>query len=120
MAAQAATARRILVVDDEEPVRRVVCESLPGHEIDEATDAEDALDRMPAELVITDIHLPLMDGCALAARIRERWPHVPLLAISGYVDDRDVADFHFDGFLEKPLDLGRLREMVDRALTGPS
>lgn len=114
--------RRILVVDDEELIRHVVGRALPSYQVIEAGDAEEALERMveaPADMIITDIKLRHMDGCALAANVQERWPGVPLVAISGYVNDRDVADFDFVGFLEKPLDLEALRAMVDRVLSLP-
>jgi CheY-like chemotaxis protein len=66
----------------------------------------------PVDLVITDIALPWMDGCALAASLRDRWPEIPVLAISGYFVDRDVQEFEFDGFLDKPINLQELRAAV--------
>ena len=55
---------------------------------------------------------PRMDGCALVARIRDRWPQVPVIAVSGYVGARDVEEFEFDGFVHKPIDLQELRGKV--------
>lgn len=110
---------RVLVVDDEEIVRQVLARALADVVVVEASGAEEALDLMveaPVDLVITDIALRRMDGCAFAARMRERWPEVPILAISGYVDDRDVAEFEFDGFLQKPIDIEQLRRLVREAL----
>ena len=110
---------RVLVVDDEEIVRQVLVRALADVVVVEASGAEEALDLMveaPVDLVITDIALRRMDGCAFAARMRERWPEVPILAISGYVDDRDVAEFEFDGFLQKPIDIEQLRRLVREAL----
>lgn len=105
----------MLVIDDEELVRQVVARALSGMIVVEAAGAEEALDLMaeaPPDLVITDIALRRMDGCAFAARVRERWPGMPIVAISGYVDDRDVAEFEFDGFLQKPLDIHQLCQLV--------
>ena len=110
---------RVLVVDDEEIARQVLVRALADVVVVEASGAEEALDLMveaPVDLVITDIALRRMDGCAFAARMRERWPEVPILAISGYVDDRDVAEFEFDGFLQKPIDIEQLRRLVREAL----
>lgn len=112
-------APQVLVVDDEEVVRTLVRKALADFDVVEATDAEEALDLMAESLpalVITDIALRRMDGCAMAARIRDTWPGVPVIAISGYVEGRDVAEFEFDGFLQKPFDLDELRGLVDRAL----
>lgn len=106
---------RLLLVEDDQAIRIAVTRALPDVDVVQAENAEAALDLMtvaPAQLVITDIALPQMDGCALAARLREHWPAVPVMAISGYVEGRDVEEFHFDTFLEKPIDLSRLRVAV--------
>ncbi len=106
---------RLLLVEDEEIIRRIVVRALPEYDVIEKEDAEGALDAMvanPADLVITDIVLPHMDGCAMTARIRDRWPGVSVIAISGHVGDRDVEEFGFDGFLNKPIDLKSLRGTV--------
>jgi len=115
------TPSRLLFVDDEEGVRTLMRRVLRDYEVVEIEDAEGALDLMAAgsvDLVITDIALPRMDGCALVARIRDRWPDVPVIAISGYVGDRDVEEFAFDGFLHKPIDLQQLRSTVASLLRG--
>lgn len=109
------TRQRVLIVEDEASVRDVLVRALAEYDVIEAEDAEGALDLMvvgPVDLVITDIALPRMDGCALVARLRDRWPEIPVLAISGYFGDRDVQEFEFDGFLDKPIDLQELREAV--------
>ena len=110
---------RLLLVEDEENVLAVLRRALSDYELVEATDAEGALDLMtvgPVDLVVTDIALPRMDGCAMAARMRDRWPGVPVVAISGYVGDRDVEEFEFDGFLEKPVELRTLRDLIEKLL----
>lgn len=115
------TPSRLLIVEDEEGVRTLMRRVLRDYEVVEIEDAEGALDLMAAgsvDLVITDIALPRMDGCALVARIRDRWPDVPVIAISGYVGDRDVEEFAFDGFLHKPIDLQQLRSTVASLLRG--
>ncbi len=108
--AAAKTRKRILLVEDEPPVRRALARALGDCDVVEAADAEAALDLMvgaPADLVITDIALAHMDGCALAARLHDRWPEVPIIAISGHFGDRD---------LEKPIDLKSLRGAVTALL----
>lgn len=58
-------------------MRTLVRRALPEYEVMETEDAESALGLMvvgSVDLVITDIALPRMDGCALVARIRDRWP----------------------------------------------
>lgn len=109
------TTARILLVEDEDRVRTVLRSALAQYDLIDVPDAEGALDLLTVgqvDLIITDIALRRMDGCALAARVRDRWPNVPMIAISGYVGDRDVEEFAFDGFLSKPVELAALRTMV--------
>ncbi|MDA0334091.1 MAG: response regulator [bacterium] len=113
--AAAKTRKRILLVEDEPSVRRVLIRALADYDVIEAANAEVALDLMAgaaAELVITDIALAHMDGCALAARLHDRWTEVPIIAISGHFGDRDLEEFGFDTFLEKPIDVKSLRGAV--------
>ena len=111
----------LLLVEDEAGVQTLVRRALPEYEVMETEDAESALDLMvvgSVDLVITDIALPRMDGCALVARIRDRWPGVPVIAVSGYVGGKDVEEFGFDSFLHKPIDLQELRGTVADLLRG--
>ena len=79
----------ILVVDDEDPVREVVAWMLQeaGHHVHEAADGEQALhflDRHgPVDLVLSDINMPGIDGMELCLKVRQLWPHMPVLLISG-------------------------------------
>lgn len=79
----------ILVVDDEDPVREVVAWMLQdaGHDVHEASDGEQALhflDRHgPVDLVLSDINMPGIDGMELCMKVREQWPEMPILLISG-------------------------------------
>jgi CheY-like chemotaxis protein len=79
----------ILVVDDEEPVREVVSWMLEdaGHDVHEASDAEQALHFLhrngPVDLVLSDINMPGMDGMELCRQVRQEWPGVAVLLISG-------------------------------------
>lgn len=117
------TTHRLLIVDDEEDVRLVLRRAFKDFQVEEAADARQALmsiSRSAPDLVITDIHLTGMDGCALLANIRESNPDLPVIGISGYVDDEDVQDFGFNAFLVKPLSLADLRAHVLAALGAAS
>ena len=80
---------RILVIDDEDMVRRVVCRTLQtaGHEVDCACDGDEGL-RMLAEgeydLVVTDLIMPNKEGIETIAEIRKTRPNIPVIAMSGY------------------------------------
>jgi CheY-like chemotaxis protein len=110
---------RVLIVDDEAEMRRMLCDALADYDTSEARDGEEALEEIgddPPDLVITDIRMPGMDGYELVRKLKERSPETPVLAISGYVSDADIVDYEFDAFLEKPMNLKEFRDFVDVAL----
>src|ERR1700727_1669470 len=77
---------RILIVDDEPQIARVLRTSLlsNGHEVTVAQDGADALEKFlktQPELVITDLAMPNMDGIELTREIRER-SQVPIIVLS--------------------------------------
>lgn len=78
----------ILLVEDVEVVRRVLRRMLErsGHDVAEAGDGRQALERLATEafdLVITDIWMPEMDGIALIGEAKRRNPRVRIIAVSG-------------------------------------
>ena len=79
----------ILIVDDEDPVREVVAWMLQeaGHDVFEAADGEQALHFLhrhgPVDLVLSDINMPGIDGMELCLKVRQEWPQIPVLLISG-------------------------------------
>ena len=110
---------RILIVDDEPEMRQLVKTSLANYEVDEASDGEEALAAICVDrpdLVISDIRMPGMDGFALASRLKEEFPDVPVIALSGYIETKDVQDHNFVGFLEKPMRIEQFQQMIEGAL----
>lgn len=81
---------RLLLIDDEELVRRGTAEMLRelGHEVHEATGGAQALAKLrtgiPIDAVVSDYMMPRMNGKEVAERIRERHPHLPILIVTGY------------------------------------
>lgn len=79
---------RILLIDDETAVREVLARLLTaeGHEVlavEDGTDAVKYVEEGEIELVITDLIMPGQEGMATIGALRARWPHLPILAISG-------------------------------------
>ncbi len=78
----------LLVVEDE-PNQRLLCRrvfELFGHAVATADSAEEAiqeLERSRFDLVMTDWNLPGMDGIDLAQKIREEWPGLPVVLVTG-------------------------------------
>ncbi len=107
---------RVLVVDDEPAVRRMLCQALADFDTVEARDGEEALEEIENErpdLVVTDIRMPGLNGYGLLEKLRERYPDLPVLAISGYASTEDVHAHEFDGFIEKPMNLKDFRDLVE-------
>jgi signal transduction histidine kinase/CheY-like chemotaxis protein len=119
---------RVLLVDDEEMVRRATRMILQrlGHAVEEAASPESALRRVeedPAafDLVLTDQAMPGMTGLAMARRIRRICADLPILVASGYLDDaalQEVEELGIEGVLEKPYDRGELVAQIRSALSG--
>lgn len=109
---------RVLIVDDEPAVCALVTQALAAnYDVDEASDGTEAMKAVetnPPDLVITDIRMPHMDGTALLKALRNIAPNLPVIALSGYVDPEDVADYDFDGFVKKPFELDDFRAIVDQ------
>jgi two-component system, cell cycle sensor histidine kinase and response regulator CckA len=84
----------ILVVDDEEAVRRLACRMLTwtGYQALEARHGREALSTIeqhqgPIHLVLTDIKMPGMTGRELGREIQNRWPGKPILYMSGFATE---------------------------------
>jgi signal transduction histidine kinase len=118
---------RILLVEDEARVRKVmeVTLSRSGYCVACAASAEEALAMFgkPGDfaLVLTDVIMPGMSGVALAARLRQRAPGLPIIFSSGYAGDlveAGSAESDSVPFLSKPVDPDRLfkkmRELLDQ------
>jgi len=119
------TGERILVVDDEPDIRRLVQEILEdeGYHVDTAQDAENArtaLQKNRPQLVLLDIWMPQTDGISLL----KEWstsgrPEVPVVMMSGHGNVETAVEATRLGaydFIEKPVSLAKLLVTVSRAL----
>ena len=110
----------ILLVDDEEDLRRLLCRALrqDGYRVFEAGSGEDALTvaarhGKELRLLVTDLRMPGMNGRELAERLTREWPHVPVLYISGF---SEVAPEPNAPFLKKPFRLDALKREIKKLL----
>ncbi len=114
--------QRILLVDDEEQMREILYEalSLMGHEVETASDGQKAVEKvrsMELDLVITDIHMPRMDGIQLINYLHEKHPHIDIVAITGHSTDytyTDVVQSGASDFIIKPFTLNEMEAKVRR------
>jgi DNA-binding response OmpR family regulator len=100
---------RILIVEDEEGIRGLLQVILAeaGHVVDEACNGAEGLQRYtaaPADLVILDMHMPIMDGRQFILALRQRFSDPTILAISGEPELLAHARaLHVQGTLPKPF-----------------
>jgi CheY-like chemotaxis protein len=121
---------RILVAEDEDPLRALVARAITdlGHTVVTAFDGADALDIVTREsgrfdLLLTDIRMPLMDGIALALSVARDHPQIIILLMTAYADQRERAS-NLEALIHdvvlKPFTLAELKTAVADALTeGP-
>lgn len=114
---------RVLVVDDEQAIRRYLCTTLNayGYVVGEAASGEEALIAASVErpnLIILDLGLPDMDGVEVAHRLRE-WTSVPIIILSVREQETDkiaALDAGADDYLTKPFGSGELLARIRVAL----
>ena len=111
---------RVLVVDDEAPIRQVIADALSKFDVVQAENGVEALkmvEEQAPDLVITDIKMPEMDGFALLKQLRASRPDLPVLALSGYIEEEEAQTHKFDGFIPKPLRVDEFRQLVEATLS---
>jgi two-component system nitrogen regulation response regulator NtrX len=116
---------RILIVDDEEGIRRSLGGILSDEGFDTASEADGdeavaTIERDgPPDLVLLDIAMPKRDGVEILGELRERWPELPVVMMSGHgtieTAVRTTRIGAFD-FIEKPLSIDKLLLTIQHAL----
>ena len=111
---------KILVIDDEEPVRETLAEMLiaVNHKVELAESGQEAiakLNRSHFDLVFTDLAMPEMDGWETARAIRKKFPDIRIVMVTGYgptttppAGEEDLID----GIIGKPFDFTQVGAML--------
>jgi DNA-binding response OmpR family regulator len=114
---------RILLVDDEQPVQKLLTFPLQkeGYEVVQALDGQQALsafEEQPFDLVVLDIMLPRMDGLEVCRRLRakSRVPIIMLTAKSEEIDKVLGLELGADDYITKPFSMREFRSRVRAAL----
>ncbi|MBK6909514.1 MAG: response regulator [bacterium] len=116
--------KKVLVVDDDEVIRDLLINFLKfsGYEGIGAPNGQKALEMIIADapdMIITDIHMPLMNGFQLLRAVKRINPDLPVIFITGFAHFRRFfADktARADGFLEKPFSLEAIDGLVKKYL----
>ena len=113
-------AKRVLVVDDDDGIRKLLCAVLRdrGLSVDEAEDGQKALELIEANqygVIVLDLVLPVIDGFIVAEKLTRIAPRPVVLVISGaahsVVERLDPATVH--GIVRKPFDAEELANVVE-------
>ena len=118
---------KVLVIDDEPGIRSVMCRALEaaGHEVVAFPDGGRAIEHVrqePADLLITDIFMPDVEGLETIREIRRIRPEIPIIAISGVDFEGSnylgvARKFGAVATLRKPFWPADLLELVSRVLS---
>lgn len=123
----AATARRpakLLVIDDDHLMRKLLCRVLASKGYDavvaqDGAHARELFARESFDLVLTDVHMPKVDGIAVLKQIRERDPDLPVILFTASPSAETAIgalQLRATAYLTKPIDPVRLLEEVEKAL----
>ena len=116
--------RRILVVDDEEDIRRSLSGVLEdeGYDVEEADSAEKGIQLLGQEdffMVITDARMGGISGYEFLEKAKQQWPQVPVLMITAEARKEDIvlaAQSGASGYIVKPFTKATLEEKVTKIL----
>ena len=115
----------VLVVDDEEAIRRLLTRWLEGwgYAVKQAANADEAIEIMsvePAEIMLCDVMMPVHDGIWLAEQVRTRFPETAVIMASSAQDMETVMRMRKQGavdYVTKPFGREMLRQALQRAST---
>ena len=117
--------KKILLVDDEEDVTRILAKRLGrrGYECATAANGQLALNAMQDKayhVVIMDVKMPVMDGMSALQKIHRLWPCTQVILLSGHADMQLAVQAMSEGafgYLMKPVDLDELLFKIEDAAT---
>ena len=115
---------RVLIVDDEPPIRRFLKTALSAqaYRVEEAGDGETALDflkRNPVDVMVLDLGLPGMDGLEVLRRLRGQGAAMPVIILSSRDDEAGkvaALDLGADDYVSKPFGIEELSARIRAAL----
>ena len=127
-AESSARALKVLLVDDEEDLVRTMAERMEMRDLgsDIALDGEQALSMIENEMpdvMVLDLRMPGLDGMEVLRRVKEAYPKIAVIIMTGHGSDKDEQEARrlgaFD-YLRKPVDIAHLMEVVKNAGRGHS
>ena len=116
---------RILVVDDEDALRTVLCGELvsEGFEVQSAADGDEAIEILNKEsfdLILLDIKMPRVNGFDVLKHVKEKHPDTKVVMLTGFADLKNAIEskkLGAEDFVSKPYDLVDLLTTIERVLS---
>jgi CheY-like chemotaxis protein len=114
--------KKVLVVEDNPNMSGLLADMLEVFEVESvsASDGVEALNIVNDQdfsMVISDLRMPNMTGTELLIAVKEKYPKMPVVLISGYsIDaaDDETVSLRADGFLSKPFKMNELQEVLNQ------
>jgi CheY-like chemotaxis protein len=119
------TARKktILIIEDDPDVLATVVKQLEylGYDVLTASDGMEGMKKLDGggyDLVITDIVMPFISGVGVVTALKEKMPHIPIIAMTGYGKEPEAAAMEqkADVVLAKPVKIAVLKDTLDKFL----
>ena len=114
--------KNVLIVDDEMPVQLTISEGLGIYTknlnvltAENGKNAMEVMESFKVDLVVTDLNMPEMDGFELLAYIRESYPNIPVIVMTGLSTteiEKKLQTLDIFGYIEKPFELKYLTNMI--------
>lgn len=113
-------ARRVLIVDDNPNMSNLLSDMLEVFDFSSqrAADGEEALSLLNQEdfsLLITDLRMPKMTGLELLKAVKDKYPRLPVVVITGYsteATEQELLTAKADGFLNKPFRMNDIESVL--------
>lgn len=116
---------KVLIIDDEDIVR-VSCQRIlvpEGYEVRSTKSAAEGFSLLahdPVDVVLTDLKMPDIDGMQVLKKVKEGWPDIEVIMITGYQTINTAVEAiklgAFD-YIEKPFTPGAIVEAIDKAIS---
>lgn len=114
----------ILYAEDEEGIRKNIADSLSYYckEIIEASNGQEAYElyeEKQPDIILSDIHMPIMDGLELVKKIRESNREIPIVMITAHTDKEyllEAVELHMEKYIVKPVDIDELFETLEKCV----
>ncbi len=114
----------ILYAEDEEGIRKNITDSLKYYmkDVFEASNGQEAYDvykEKKPDIILSDIHMPVMDGISFVKKLRKEDRDIPVVMITAHTDKKyllEAVELHMEKYIVKPIELDELFEVLEKCV----